>query len=231
MCPGFERSFACICGATFGDVDRPEPLRSLSASSQVNDSMRPPEADCEGCALMMARPVRRPCPPERMFWISDRPQPLGQVRSVGAPGQLDRDGPPKGSPENDTLRKVEDHDGVGKAEDELLRVVRVTIEDPAAGRDDDLDRGVELRRVLRAQPIALHDRKATERSQPTRERGLATAGTADDYNPLHRIIIAERHKAAPRPALARGCRPVIQNDGHRGQARPRGPARWHMASS
>ncbi len=103
-----------------------------------------PEADCEALALKMACLVGRPCPTERMFGISERPRPLRVVCSVGAPGQLHHDGPPKGPPQNDALRKVEDYDGVGSAEDDLLGVVRMTVEDPAARRYEGLDRGVEL---------------------------------------------------------------------------------------
>lgn len=41
-------------GGSGSGLDRPEPLRRLSACSQVNDSMGRSEADCEGRALNMA---------------------------------------------------------------------------------------------------------------------------------------------------------------------------------
>lgn len=116
-----------------------------------------------------------------MLWISERLRPFRVVRSVGAPGQLHHDCAPKGAPENDTLRKVKDHYGVGRAEDHFFGVVRLrmTIEDPPVRRYDGLDCGVELRRVLLAKPIALHHRKTTGRSKVPGERGLATAGATD----------------------------------------------------
>jgi hypothetical protein len=217
---GFEPTFAGKCGPTFRHLDRAEPLRSVSGSSHVNDSMRLLEAGSEGDALMMASLMGRPCPPEGMLRISERPQALGPVRSVGAPGQLHHDGPPEGSPENDTFRKVEDHDGVRSAEDQILGVVRMTVENPAARGHDGLDRGVELGRVvgatdrsnrrasvdlpLPAQPTTTT--LSTWRSLPSATRQERGSRSPDDMEPGSR---RRRRGTSPSLIVRRGSLPTL----------------------